>query len=182
MMKRFLYVVEGKADCDKVKRAGCQYVIKTNGFGMVSRETVFINQVLSNREVVLFFDPDGSGKKITDYIINHIDNSKRNNLHVAHILKSLAVGKGKVGVAEAKVSDIKECLKEYLKLEEKAIEEELDFNDLISLNLTGNNSHDKRKKLEEKFKFHSTSLKDLLLRLNCLGLNKKEVEDVIYED
>jgi len=180
-MKRILYVVEGKTDCDKLKKSGCKYVIKTNGFGSVSRETIFINKVLSNREVVLFFDPDGSGRKILDYIVSHIDKENKSNLHHVEIKKNLAVKNGKVGVAEASVDTVKECLKEYLKLEENVLEEELKFNDLILLNLTGPNSSDKRKKLEERFNFHSTSSRDLLLRLNCLGLDKDEIEDIIYD-
>ncbi|HBD06609.1 MAG TPA: hypothetical protein DCY93_04290 [Firmicutes bacterium] len=143
MMKRFLYVVEGKTDCDKVKKSGCKYVIETNGFGSVSRETIFINEVLAVREVVLFFDPDGSGKKIFEYIENHVDQEKKKNLHRIEIKKNLAVKKGKVGVAEARLDSVKDCLKEYLKLEENVEEEELSFNDLVLLNLTGPNSSDR---------------------------------------
>lgn len=101
---KYLYVVEGKTDLQKLKDLGLENIIITNGFLMVSQETKFIKHVLNRRKVIIITDPDGPGKRIANLILEKLNEKEKESVIVVELDKKQSMKKGKVGLAQAEKS------------------------------------------------------------------------------
>jgi ribonuclease M5 len=174
--KKYLFVVEGNTDEDRLKKLGVTYIIKTGGKFIREDILLFLKEVHERRNVILLTDPDGPGRKIASYIEGIIG-----ECIILKADKKKAIYHEKVGIAEMKLDDIHNLINDYL-LHDKDIKEEVLTNDdMIDLGLIGPNGKKRRMVLIEKYHMPFTSGKNVLDALNMLSLSvediRKELED-----
>lgn len=167
-----IVVVEGHTDTNRLKQIFDVETIETNG-SAISNETINLIKIANNnRGVILFLDPDGPGEKIRKTISQHLDNFQN-----AYITKNdMIEGKTKIGIAEASDDAIISAFKN-LKTFNKAITS-ISWEQYLSL---GINSKQKRKKITDHFKIHECNNKQLFKCLNMMGVNIKEVLEIMNE-
>lgn len=176
--KKYLYVVEGNTDEDKLKKLGVTYVVKTGGKYIRSEIHQFLKEVHSIREIVLLTDPDGPGKWINTLIKKEIGECIE-----LHADKKKAISKNKVGIAEMKIEDIKQLILPYLEHDNQINETLLiSKEDFINLGLMGPNGKKKRMALIEKYHMPFTSAKNVLTAIWMLNLTKEEVEEIVNHE
>lgn len=66
--RKYVYVVEGISDEDKLKKLGVEYIIKTGGKFIREDILLFLKEVYQKRNIILLTDPDGPGKNIASYV------------------------------------------------------------------------------------------------------------------
>lgn len=172
---KYLYVVEGKTDLQKLKDLGLENIIITNGFLMVSQETKFIKHVLNRRKVIIITDPDGPGKRITHLILEKLDEMEKESVIVAELNKKQSIKKGKVGLAQTDKEYLLTILKDYIVHDKNIDEVRLTIKDLVD---HGFLATERKKEMMRRYDFVSSGNKAFLNRLNYLGLTK---EDLAYE-
>lgn len=168
-------VVEGKMDKDLLESFLEVDIVTTNG-SEVSRETInYVKELSKNRNVVVLTDPDAPGKRIRDIL-----NSEIPGLYNAFVPKEKSIKKHKVGVAECDKKTILEALENLMCPVADVPDSDLTMADLFEFGLTGHqNSVEIRKKLENALHIDQVNGKTLLKRLKALGLNKKNLEEII---
>ncbi len=175
--RKYLYVVEGNSDEDRLKKLGVSYIIKTGGKFIRPEIPAFLAEVRKVRNIVLLFDPDGPGRQITKLIQNKVE-----GCIVLTADKKKAIYHNKVGIAEMKLEDIKELISSYLD-HDNLIQEEalLTQEDFIDLGFVGAGGKQRRMALIEKYHMPFTSGKNVLDALNMLCLSKEELEEELSE-
>lgn len=71
----YAYVVEGVTDEDKLKKAGCKYVIRTGGVFIQDDIINLIKMTSKVRKIVILTDPDGPGEKIRYLVKKELDSN-----------------------------------------------------------------------------------------------------------
>ncbi len=174
--KKYLYVVEGNSDEDRLKKLGVTYIMKTGGKFIREDILLFLKEVHKVREIVLLTDPDGPGRKIAQHVEEIIGKCITITAE-----KKKAIYHGKVGIAEMKLDDIRLLIKDYLLHDEKLEEKTLTNADMVDLGLIGPNGKKRRMTLIEKYHMPFTSAKNVLDAINMLSLStddiKKELND-----
>lgn len=175
--KKYVFIVEGNSDEDKLKKLNVTYVLKTGGKFIRPEIIRFIKEVHKNRTIVLLTDPDGPGKEIASKI-----ESKVGKCIQVKADKKKAIYHDKVGIAEMKLEDLKNLIGDLIKHDENITEETVCENDLIDLGMIGPNGKKRRMKLIEKYHMPFTSGKNVLTAINMLSLTKEEIKEVIEND
>lgn len=169
-----LIVVEGKSDIDFLSSFLAADFYSVNGSAVNEKDLEFIRKVASEKGVIILTDPDFPGKKIRDYLNNNIPNLKN-----AYVRKEVSIKKNKVGVAESTKEEVLKALENLITFK-KEIKPVLSTLDLLELGLTGSeNSKEKRKKLCDKLQIEESNSKRLLVMLNNMKINKKELEELL---
>lgn len=170
-----IIVVEGATDEALISSFLDADIVITNG-SAVPRETIeYLKKASVTRDIVVLTDPDFPGKRIRDVLNNAIP-----NLQHAFVLKEHSIKHHKVGVAESTEEDIKEALS-HLVPSKPNRRGSITMSDLVDLGLMGGrNSQEKRDILEKKLYIGHVNAKTLLKRLNALGYNKTQVEEVFH--
>lgn len=168
-------VVEGKMDKDLLESFLEADIVTTNG-SEVSRETInYVKELSKNRNVVVLTDPDAPGKRIRDIL-----NAEIPGLYNAFVPKEKSIKKHKVGVAECDKKTILEALDNLMCPASEAPESDLSMVDLFELGLCGHEeSVQRRKKVENKLHIDQVNGKTLLKRLKALGINRKDLEEIV---
>ena len=175
--RKYLYVVEGNSDEDRLKKLGVTYIIKTGGKFIRPEIPAFLAEVRKVRDIVLLFDPDGPGRQITKLIQNKVE-----NCIVVTAEKKKAIFHHKVGIAEMRLEDIKELISSYLEHDNKiTTDNTLTQEDFIDLGFVGAGGKKQRMALIEKYHMPFTSGKNVLDALNMLCLSKEETEEVLSQ-
>lgn len=173
--RRYLYVCEGVTDEDRLKKLGCLFVVPTGGEFIRREITDFLLRCREVRDIVLVLDPDGPGKKIKKIVEDRIGSC----LHI-DVPKKEAIKKGKVGIAQMAMTDLKEHLRPFIRhdlfTDERLSLEEEDFYDL---GLVGAGGKKRRMALVEKFSLPYTSAKKVEECLLMLALDKKKVKEIL---
>ncbi len=162
--RRYIYICEGATDEDKLKKLGCLFVVKTGGKFIKKDIISFLQLCYKVRELVIITDPDGPGKDIKNYI-----EEKVGPCHIIEAKKKDAIKKGKVGIAQREMEDLKKLLRPYIR-HDITVDENLSFEEetFEELGLAGPGSKAKRRKLVEKYHLIYTSgknVEDARLRL-----------------
>ena len=98
----------------------------------MSKETLdYIKKVNETRGVIVLTDPDYPGMKIRNMIKDVLPNSKH-----AFVQKKDAIGKSKVGIAEARKEAIIEALDNVISFEDN--KESITWEEFIDLDIIGN--------------------------------------------
>ncbi len=169
-------VVEGFHDEDKIKLAYPEaFVVVTNG-SEVSKETLdMISKLSEDNNIIIFTDPDYPGERIRNLV-----SSVSKNVYHAFLKKQdcISNNKKKVGIEHASIDAIKNALDNiYVN---RNLNQTISFNDLFELGLVGNeNSAKLRYMVSDYLNIGHPNSKTFLKRLNFIGLNKKEVEDIL---
>lgn len=176
----YAYVVEGVTDEDKLKKAGCKYVIKTGGLFIQSDILNLIRMTAKVRKLIIITDPDGPGLKIRELVKKELP---KDSWIDCKVNKEIAKNTKKVGIAQMKMKDLVEVLTPYLD-HDSSSKEVLPYQiyDLYSLHLTGDNSKINKANLERNLNIHIPSSKTLCSYLNMLGLKREQILDLMKGD
>lgn len=168
-MIREVIVVEGKDDISAVKAAIDCEVIATNGYGYGKKLIETLKSINKRRGIIILTDPDYGGENIRRDLSKHIPNCKH-----AFLPQGKALKKEDIGIENATPEDIREAIK---KSRPNIVEAENVFQieDLLLFNLVGGTgSKERREKLGEILGIGYTNGKQLLNRLNHLGVTREE--------
>ncbi len=168
--RKYVYVVEGNTDEDKLRKLNVTYIVKTGGKFIRPEILLFLKEVYQKRKIVLLTDPDGPGRKIAEYIQSNIG-----ECIVLNAEKKKAIYHDKVGIAQMKLEDIHSLLLPYLEHDDACDEEIFSMEDYIDLGMTGPNGKKKRMNLINKFHMPFTSAKNVYNAINMLSLSKEEI-------
>lgn len=163
-----IIVVEGKTDSAIIKKLFNAETIETHGLGIDEKTLEFIKQAQQTRGVIVFTDPDYPGMKIRNTIMERVPNVKH-----AFVEKKDAIGKKKLGIAEAKEEAIIQALENVVTFSNQ--EDSISWNEFISLNIIGN----KKRRLDIYQAFHLGygNVKTLFKRLNLAHITKQQIID-----
>lgn len=165
-------VVEGHSDTSKLKNLVECDTIETSGSAIDEKTLDLIEEASKARGVIIFTDPDYPGMQIRNKIVARVPSCKH-----AFVAKKDAIGKGKVGIAEAKPEAIVEALMKAASFD--ASKETLTWKEYLALDIIGNKA--KRLYLYEYFKLGYGNAKTLYKRLNMIGATKEMIEVALEE-
>jgi len=168
-MIKEVIVVEGKDDISAVKAALQCEVIATNGFGYGRKLIETLKSIHKRRGIIILTDPDYGGERIRRDISKHIPDCKH-----AFLPQGKALKKDNIGIENASPEDIREAIE---KARPNRVEAKVNFqkDDLFLFNLAGGpGSKERREKLGELLGIGYTNGKQLLNRLNNLGVSREE--------
>lgn len=174
--KKFVYVVEGNTDEDKLKKIGATYIVKTGGKFIRKDILLFLKEVKHERDIILLTDPDGPGRNINSLIQKEIG-----KCNIIYADKRKAIKHNKVGIAEMKSIDLYDLIYPYLNHDKQIVEETLTTNDLIDLNLIGPLGNERKNKLINIYHIPYSSSKNVLTALNMLSLTKEKIIEVLND-
>lgn len=165
-------IVEGTSDTAKLKSLVDCETIETSGSAINEATLRLIEQAAMTRGVIVMTDPDYPGQKIRQTIAARIPSCKH-----AFVAKQDAVGKGKVGIAEAKPQAILSALKEAATFCQG--QDSLSWSEFIALDIIG--QKEKRLFLYDYFKLGYGNAKTLFKRLNMIGASQQVIQQALKE-
>lgn len=171
-MKRIkeIVVVEGKTDTAVLKSLFQVDTIETHGLQLDKATLEVIKEANKTRGVIVLTDPDYPGKKIRNQIQDAVPNCKH-----AFVNKEDAIGKHKVGIAEARKEAIIQALENVVTF--SRIQDSLSWPEFISLNIIGNTQ--RREGIYQAFHLGHGNVKTLFKRLNMVGITKQQIIDKV---
>lgn len=172
----YCYVVEGKTDIDKVKKCGARFVIQTNGKFFNPYLISNLKEIAKHRQIVILTDPDPTGIAIRKKINQELNNSC---LYIESPMR-LSHDKKKIGIAQIKLNDLKEILKDYIYHDFESNEKiELTYEMMMNLNLIGLNSSKNKEFISKKLNINSSTSKEFLLLLQMLEVKEDDLKEML---
>ncbi|CAM3219954.1 ribonuclease M5 [Streptobacillus felis] len=175
-----IIVVEGRDDVTRLSQVIDAKIVKLNGSSGLSKEMIsYINELSKRKDILLFTDPDFTGKKIREKINQNVEGNVIN----LYVSREDANKDGNIGVENVDNQKIYDIFEEYLsnknnnKVEKKYY---YDMNYLIDYGLVGEtNSSLKREIVGDILKIGYCNSKSLLSMLNCLNISYNDFEEVM---
>ena len=166
-------VVEGKNDKNKLENIFKEtFIIITNG-SEISKETLnTIKEMSASNEIVLCLDPDGPGERIRKKIMEYVPTCS--NVYAVKE-KAISKNKRKVGIEHMSKEDIIELFSNVHKSFNNG---NIKFNEIYELGLAS--SREKRRNLCTKLNISYCNAKQLLKRLNAMGIDIEKVKELIW--
>ncbi len=161
-----IVIVEGKTDTAVLKQLFNVETVETHGLGLDDKTMEMIVKASETRGIIVLTDPDYPGKKIRQQIQDRIPCCKH-----AFVEKKDAIGKGKVGIAEARKESIIEALENIVTFDKTL--ESITWKDFLSLDIVGNKK--RRETVYNAFNLGHGNVKTLFKRLNMVGITKQEI-------
>ena len=172
-MIKELIVVEGVNDTKRLQSFFDVETIETHGMGLKKETIELIREANEKRGVILFLDPDSPGEKIRNRINEQIPGLKN-----AFILKEDGKTAKKVGIEHASKEVLEEALKNLVSYCDS--KESISMEEFYQLGLSGaEDSGIKKEKVYRHFHLGKCNGKTLFKRLNMLGIDKKQIEDIL---
>lgn len=165
-----IIVVEGKTDTAKLKSLYDVQTIETNGSCLSKKTLSLIQQAAQTRGVILFLDPDGPGEKIRKQIMNVVNNAKQCFIKKTDMQKNAK----KIGVAEAEILAIQQAFANLVAFDRQ--QTSITLEEYNSLNI---HSVSQREKICQVLKISLCNNKQLLKRLNMIGVTITELEAIL---
>lgn len=163
-------VVEGKNDKNKLQSIFKDaFIIITNGSEISIDTLKTIKELSANNEVVLCLDPDGPGERIRKKVMEYVPDCS--NVY-AKRQKAISKNKRKVGIEHMTKEDI---LDMFSTIHKSTNDGTITYYELYELGLA--ESRVKRACLCEKLNISYCNAKQLLKRLNAMGLNIEKVKE-----
>ena len=165
-------VVEGKNDKNKLENIfKDSFIIITNGSEINIKTLETIKELSKTNEIVLCLDPDGPGERIRKKIMEYVPACSN-----VYAKKKDAISKNrrKVGIEHMTTSDIIDLFKEIHKTTNTGT---IEFIELYKLGLAS--SRTKREMLCEKLNISYCNAKQLLKRLNAMGVDLERVKELL---
>ena len=174
MKKRIkeVVVVEGKTDTATLKQLFDVDTIETHGSAINKKTIDLIKTTAKNRGVIVLTDPDFPGKRIRDKIVQAVPNAKH-----AFVARKDAIGKKKLGIAEARHDAIIEAIENTVTFADS--KPSISWDEFIDLDIIGNRK--KRAYVYNKFHLGYGNVKTLFKRMNMVGITKKQAEEVLAD-
>lgn len=161
-----IVVVEGKTDTQVLKQLFDVETIETNGLALNKTTLDYIKKVNETRGVIVLTDPDYPGMKIRNMIKSEVPNCKH-----AFVDKKDAIGKKKLGIAEARKEAIISALENVVSFDDKR--ESITWEEFIDLDIIGNKQ--RRLAVYDTFHLGYGNVKTLFKRLNMVGITKEDI-------
>ena len=161
-----IVVVEGKTDTALLKELFEVDTIETHGLALDDKTMALIKEASKKRGIIVLTDPDFPGKKIRDQIQKEIPECKH-----AFVAKKDAVGKKKLGIAEAKKEAVIAAIENVVTFD--ANKESITWKEFIDLDIIGNKH--RRFGVYDLFNLGYGNVKTLFKRLNMVGISKEEI-------
>lgn len=170
-----LIVVEGKSDIDFLSTFLEADFYEVNGSAVSNEDLSFLKAANSNRGIIILTDPDFPGLQIRKKINNYVGNCKN-----AYVRKELSIKKNKVGVAESTKEEVLRAIEHSVTF--CGCAKRFKMSDLFDLGLVGsNNSSKTRKYLSEILNIGYSNGKELLLKLNSIDVDIKQIKEIIKD-
>ncbi len=174
-MKRIkeIVIVEGKTDTQLLKELYDVDTIETHGLALDDKTLELIKEASLTRGVIVLTDPDYPGLKIRNQVDQVVDNCKH-----AFVDKKDAIGKKKLGIAEANKEAVKKAIENVVTFSKQT--ESITWQEFISLDIIG----DKKRRMKVYGLFHLGygNAKTLFKRLNMVGITKKMIEEKLESE
>lgn len=169
-----IVVVEGKDDVTTLNQVLDATIIHINGASGLNKNVINkLKELSRNNKLILFMDPDYTGKKIREKISNNLENVV--NLYVS---RNKATKKNNIGVENVKKEDLYNIFEDYISTNKNKVSNKkyiYTMDDLIKFDLTGKpNSKKLREKLGDNLKIGYYNSKRLLSILNGMNLDYEE--------
>lgn len=161
-----IIVVEGKTDTQVLKQLFDVETIETHGLSLNKKTLDYIKHVNETRGIIVLTDPDYPGMKIRNMIKKVVPDCKH-----AFVNKKDAIGKNKVGIAEARKEAIIEALNHVITFDHT--KQSISWKEFIELDIIGNK--EKRLHIYEVFHLGYGNAKTLFKRLNMVGISKEDI-------
>lgn len=159
-------VVEGKTDTAVIQKLFDADTIETYGLALDEATLDLIEELEKTRGVIILTDPDYPGMRIRNMIMEKVPHVKQ-----AFVDKKDAIGKKKLGIAEAREEAIIQALENVVSFSKES--QSLTWEEFISLDIIG----DKQKRLAIYDLFHLGygNAKTLFKRLNMASITKQDI-------
>ena len=168
-----ILVVEGKEDMAFISSYYNGIFVTTNGCEIPAKEIDFLKLTSKKSKILVLTDPDSAGDTIRKRINIEIPSSI--NLYIEPISRA---GRRKHGVAESTKEQIDNILKEYT-TEKDIFNEHYSTSDLYKIGL---NNKEKRELVCDAFHLGVCNNKNLLLRINYLGIKMSQIEQILIQN
>lgn len=172
---KYLYLVEGKTDIDKLKKIGVAYTLDVGGKFIKSEILDFLIEASKRRRTIILMDPDTPGKEISNKLKLLIKEPI-----VLRIDKSNSIKRNKVGIAETETNYLNSFLNQYIEHDKLIFEEQLTVSDLYGIQNLKPNSLNFKNLMKSHFKIPYDSLKRIVYCLNIMRVTKEDLH-TIYE-
>ncbi len=159
-------VVEGKTDTAIIQKLFDADTIETHGLALTEETLDFIEEMNKTKGVILLTDPDYPGMKIRNMIMKRIPHVKQ-----AFVDKKDAIGKRKLGIAEAREEAIIQALENVVSFSQDT--QSISWEEFVSLDIIGNKQ--KRLMIYDLFHLGYGNAKTLFKRLNMAGITKEDI-------
>ena len=159
-------VVEGKTDTAVIQKLFDADTIETHGLALDEATLDLIEELEKTRGVIILTDPDYPGMRTRNMIMERVPHVKQ-----AFVDKKDAIGKKKLGIAEAREEAIIQALENVVSFSKES--QSLTWEEFISLDIIG----DKQKRLAIYDLFHLGygNAKTLFKRLNMASITKQDI-------
>ena len=159
-------VVEGKTDTAVIQKLFDADTIETHGLALDEATLDLIEELEKTIGVIILTDPDYPGMRIRNMIMERVPHVKQ-----AFVDKKDAIGKKKLGIAEAREEAIIQALENVVSFSKES--QSLTWEEFISLDIIG----DKQKRLAIYDLFHLGygNAKTLFKRLNMASITKQDI-------
>ena len=170
-------IVEGRHDSERLKKYFDCDTIETGGTSLNDETMALIKEAYERRGIIVFTDPDSPGNRIRERINQAFPGSKN-----AFVDKHDARTEKKVGVEHAEKKILEEALNATVTYSKDA-PVRISSQDMYDLGLSGReNSGELRSLIGKKLHIGDGNAKTMRIRLNCLGITKEELIQVIQND
>lgn len=170
-----IFVVEGKNDSERFKKLGVPYIVRTDGT-KVPRETINHLWALSlKHRIVALTDPDGPGRYISGLLEREIL-----NITVLEIEKKFTTRKEKLGIENMPLPLLNAIITPYIG-KEYISKSNVKFSDLVSLNLSGPGSKQRKLIIADKFNLLYGSLKNMYTQILLLDIKLIDLVEALNE-
>ena len=170
-MSKYVIVVEGTSDINKLKNLIDADFVSVNGSAISEEILQYLEELSKQREIIVLTDPDYPGEQIRKKI------SQRVKCYHDFVDRKHASNGKKLGVAECDKEEILRALKEFVFLGED--NHSISFNEFCSLQLTGPNSQERREKVAKHFSLGHCNSKTLFKRLNMLNITYQQIKEIL---
>ena len=160
-----IIVVEGTSDSSYLSSFIDALFVETNGYDIKPNDLDFL--VNSHKKIIILTDSDEAGETIRERLLKELPNSVNIKVNSNKCNK-----RGKHGVAECEKEEILNVLKEHF-IDSKNNQDVLTLKDLISLT---NGQNLIKKSISNFYHLGTTKNKEMLRRLNALGITKSQIE------
>ena len=165
-------VVEGKNDKNKLQSVFPNaFIVITNGSEINIETLNTIKELSYKNEIILCLDPDGPGERIRKKIMEYVPTCS--NVY-AKQEKAISKNKKKVGIEHMSIENIMEM---FANIHKSINTGNIKFYEIYELGLASSKAL--RKELCEKLNISYCNAKQLLKRLNALGMTIEKVKEFL---
>lgn len=167
-----ILVVEGKEDASLINSYIDGEIVVLNGFEINKTTIAYLKEAKKNKNIIVLVDPDEAGISIRKKI-NELLPGCRNV-----VVNKIYCTKGKKhGVAECEIKEIMRVLQPFL-IEKPAETNNIAYKDIY---LAGIDNAKKRNYITNKFNLGNCNNKQLVKRINSLGISLEEIKTAVKE-